>query len=138
MSTATLTFYRVSEKRGAVPEDLEGGVVVHDHFQPYYGLTGVAHAYCNAHHLRELKALIEIDAEPWARDMSDCSSRAARRCAWRGKNETFAPIGRLEAFVTRYRRAVRAACLSSRQRRPLNQCAKDGQNAGPVTICSNG
>jgi formate hydrogenlyase subunit 3/multisubunit Na+/H+ antiporter MnhD subunit len=42
----------VSEKRGDIAEDLAGGVVVHDHFRPYYGLTGVAHAFCNAHHLR--------------------------------------------------------------------------------------
>jgi hypothetical protein len=27
---------------GAVPAGLEGGVVVHDHFKPNYGLTGLA------------------------------------------------------------------------------------------------
>ena len=54
-----------------MPEGLTGGVVVHDHFKPYYGLTGVAHAFCNAHHLRELKALIELDEEPWAEKMRD-------------------------------------------------------------------
>ena len=48
VSTEALTFYRVTEQRGAVPKDLTGGVVVHDHFKPYYGLTGVAHAFCNA------------------------------------------------------------------------------------------
>ena len=71
VSTEALTSYRMSEKRGAVPADLEGGVVAHDHFKPYCGLTGVAHAACNAHHPRELKALIEFDAEPWAKDMRD-------------------------------------------------------------------
>ena len=33
VSTETLTFYRVSEKRGAIAQGLEGGVVVHDHFK---------------------------------------------------------------------------------------------------------
>jgi hypothetical protein len=33
------------------------------------GLADVGHALCNAHHLRELKALIEIDREPWAAPM---------------------------------------------------------------------
>jgi transposase len=37
VSTQTLPFYRVSDKRGAIAEGLEGGVVVHDHFKPYYG-----------------------------------------------------------------------------------------------------
>jgi hypothetical protein len=43
-STPALTLYRVSEKRGEVTEGLEGGVIVHDHFKPYYSLPGVEHA----------------------------------------------------------------------------------------------
>src|SRR6202453_716342 len=70
-STPSLTSYRVTEKRGEVTEGLEGGVIVHDHFKPYYSLPSVAHALCNAHHLRELQALIEIEKEPWARQMRD-------------------------------------------------------------------
>ena len=68
-STFALTHYRVSEKRGALPTTLKGGIIVHDHFKPYYTLPDVEHALCNAHHLRELKALIEIEKEPWAKRM---------------------------------------------------------------------
>ena len=32
-------------------------------------MTGVTHALCNAHHLRELQALMDIEQEPWARAM---------------------------------------------------------------------
>ena len=53
-------------QRGALPKGFRGGVVVHDHFKPYYALPGVRHEMCNAHHLRELKALIDIDKERWA------------------------------------------------------------------------
>jgi hypothetical protein len=45
------------------------GIVVHDHWKPYYTMSGVLHALCNAHHLRELKALIDIEKEDWARKM---------------------------------------------------------------------
>ena len=44
-STAALTSYRVSAKRGDLPKGLRGGVIVHDHFAPYYAmLGGVRHA----------------------------------------------------------------------------------------------
>jgi transposase len=67
-STIWLTFYRVSPKRGSLMENVLG-IVVHDHWKPYYTLKGVLHALCNAHHLRELKALVEIEKEDWARKM---------------------------------------------------------------------
>lgn len=52
VSTETHTWYRVSPKR----KDIEvlahiKGVVVHDHWNPYYQLQDVNHALCNAHHL---------------------------------------------------------------------------------------
>ena len=68
-SNEKLTIYRASEKRGDVDQRLTG-YVVHDHFVSYYSkLENVVHALCNAHHLRELKAVEEIDKEPWAKDM---------------------------------------------------------------------
>ena len=66
--TLFLTFYRVSAKRGSLLANVTG-IAVHDHWKPYYTLTGVVHALCNAHHLRELQALIEIEKEDWARRM---------------------------------------------------------------------
>ena len=59
-STLTHTFYRAGEPRSAVP-DLEGGVVVHDHWRAYYALENVLHAFCNAHLLRELQAVCDLD-----------------------------------------------------------------------------
>jgi transposase len=67
-STVWLTFYRVSAKRGSLLPKVTG-IVVHDHWKPYYTMTGVLHALCNAHHLRELKALVEIEKEAWAHKM---------------------------------------------------------------------
>jgi transposase len=74
-STILMTFYRVSPKRGSLLENVTG-IVVHDHWKPYYTLTGVLHALCNAHHLRELKALVEIENEAWAGKMQRLLRRA--------------------------------------------------------------
>ena len=59
------------------------GCLVHDHWQTYCKRPGVLHAMCNAHHLRELQALVEIDGEDWARRMQQLLRRArrARRAA---------------------------------------------------------
>ena len=48
-----------------------GSVYCSSRVKPYYALPGVRHALCNAHHLRELKALIDIDKEQWAGQMRD-------------------------------------------------------------------
>jgi transposase len=45
-------------------------------WKPYYTLKGVLHALCNAHHLRELQALVEIEKEDWARKMQCLLRRA--------------------------------------------------------------
>src|SRR5215212_6351136 len=74
-STVLLTFYRTSPKRGSLLANVTG-IVVHDHWKPYYTLAGVLHALCNAHHLRELKALVEIEQEDWARRMQRLLRRA--------------------------------------------------------------
>jgi transposase len=63
--TGWLTFYRVCAKRGSLLANVTG-IVVHDHWKPYYTMPDVLHALCNAHHLRELKALIDIEKETWA------------------------------------------------------------------------
>jgi transposase len=64
-----LTYYRIQKKRSDMPQNLKG-IVVHDYFRSYYSqLKDVRHALCNAHILRELKAVAEIDKEPWAKDM---------------------------------------------------------------------
>ena len=73
--TMWLTFYRISPKRGSLLSDVMG-IIVHDHWKPYYTMEGVLHALCNAHHLRELQALVDIEKEEWARRMQCLLRRA--------------------------------------------------------------
>lgn len=74
-STALATLYHLDKKRGTVAMDAMGvlarlsGVLVHDGWSPYRTYTAVAHALCNAHHLRELDALAEVEGQGWASDM---------------------------------------------------------------------
>lgn len=69
ISNSFATHYRAREKRGDLLEGLKS-ILVHDHWKPYFCLEDVQHALCNAHHLRELKALEEFEKEPWAFKMS--------------------------------------------------------------------
>ena len=77
-STKLLTFYRVSAKRGSLLANVVG-IVVHDHRKPYYTLKDVLHALCNAHHLRELKALWRSRRKTGHGGCSSCCGGRAMR-----------------------------------------------------------
>jgi transposase len=80
--TPLLAFYRVSSKRGSLLTVLSG-CIVHHHWKPYFTPNNVVHALCNAHHLRELQALIDIEKEDWSGQMQRLLHRAHH--AWAGK-----------------------------------------------------
>jgi transposase len=109
IATDRLTLYRVSARRGDLPTGLVGGVVVHDGFKSYARqMTGLAHALCNAHHLRELKALIAFDEEPWAASMRDLLLEASRAVdEARACGVTALAPDLLAAFHARYWEALR-------------------------------
>lgn len=75
-STEHLTHYTIHAKRGSqalcdiniLPE--MKGVAVHDGYVSYFQFANVAHALCNAHHLRELKFLEERHGQTWAVQMA--------------------------------------------------------------------
>ena len=125
-SSLSFTFYRAGEKRGAVPEDLKGGVVVHDHFLPYRRMDAVEHAFCNAHILRELEGVIELDAEKaWAEPMREVLLEANFAVlAAREAGEKALPPARVEAFVERYWAAVRMGLAFHRELPELKTTAK--------------
>lgn len=74
-STSLLTLYHLDKRRGRVAMDAMGvlehlsGVLVHDGWAPYRKYTAVDHALCNAHHLRELDGIAEVEGQGWATDM---------------------------------------------------------------------
>ena len=113
---------------------------MHDHFRPYCGrMDKVAHAFCNAHILRELEGLIEFDSEPWPELMRDLllEANAAVREARGAGAKALAPeglrplstdIGRRSGSAWRFI----ANCPSSRASR------ESARSSAPATICSSG
>ena len=118
LCTSLLTFYYIGPGRGAVLGGLSG-CLVHDNWQTYFKPSGVLHALCNAHHLRELKALAEIDGEGWARRMQQLLRRA--RLAVQLARERGIPLPRslLDRIQRRYDQLLEQALAYHRGRPPL-------------------
>src|SRR5271165_4441402 len=99
--TTLLTFYRTCAKRGEMLANVVG-VVVHDHWKPCYTMQDVSHALCNAHHLRELKALVEIEKEDWARQMQRLLRRACHAANLARERELALKPRLIACFERRY------------------------------------
>jgi len=75
-STHNLTYYEAHRKRGGQATADIGilpryqGIAVHDFWRSYF-LYLCRHALCNAHHLRELTAVYELDQQQWAKQLID-------------------------------------------------------------------
>ncbi len=73
-STSSATYYATHDKRGRVAMDAIGllpsfgGTLVHDALASYFHY-GQRHGLCNAHLLRELKAIIQQTEQDWAVQM---------------------------------------------------------------------
>lgn len=71
-SNGQYTYFTVDSKRGQEAMDRAGvlpdfkGILVHDHWKPYYKYKEMTHALCNAHHIRELQRVVEQDKKEWA------------------------------------------------------------------------
>jgi transposase len=74
-SAIWLTFHRVSPKRASLLAHATG-IAVHDHWKPLRRSERCAACAVQCHHLRELKALVKIEREDWARKMQRLRRRA--------------------------------------------------------------
>ena len=119
-STALLTFYRVCAKRGSLLVNV-AGIVVHDHWKPYYTMQGVLHALCNAHHLRELKALVEIEKEDWARKMQQLLRRACHAANLARERRIVLKPLLIECFERRYDAILAEGLVFHEAQTPLIQ-----------------
>lgn len=71
------TYFYPHEKRGSEAMNDIGilplfrGILVHDHWKPYYTYNKCTHSLCNAHHIRELQWVIDNFGFVWAKLMQD-------------------------------------------------------------------
>jgi transposase len=123
-----LSHFRVSSRRGDL---LTGvcGLVVHDHWAPYFKMEGVQHALCNAHHLRELQALIVIEKEPWATDMKTFFLEAKAMADTRTDDCTVG-AGVMGELLQRYDEILTQAVDFHEAQPPLQTISKAGKRRG--------
>jgi transposase len=124
--TTLLTFYRVCARRGSLLANVKG-IVVHDHWKPYYTLSGVLHALCNGHHLRELKALIEIEKEDWACKLHQFLRRACHAVNLARERDSPLKPRLIELFDRRYDAIVAEGMAFHEAQSPLEPAATASQ-----------
>jgi transposase len=112
-STSFLTYYAMHPKRGrAALNDINilprfQGRAVHDDWASYFQYE-VAHALCNAHHLRSLLFLLEQYPQKWVQDLIDLLSKIKEKVeAVKRKAETALSIRQTNAFSQAYDELVR-------------------------------
>lgn len=113
VSTEELTYYEPHANRGKKATEAIGilsrftGTLVHDAWTTYFQYQRLLHALCNAHHLRELTAVVENDQQQWAVLMIACLLSAKQLVAeTQEAGETALPADCLERIHQLYNAIV--------------------------------
>ena len=111
-STPELTFYQVDAKRGqegmraaAILPHFQG-TAVHDHWASYLAFDHCQHAFCNAHHLRELQFMVEQYQQRWAADMAQLLRTIKQEIAAAPPSAMALPAERLTYYNAAYDKLI--------------------------------
>ena len=125
LCTPFLTVLRIGAGRGDVEKDLEG-ILIHDDYAAYFTLKGVRHGACNAHHLRELQALIDIEKEDWAKSMHRLLERTHRATRFSRENGRDVPAS-LVARISRAWARILDHAIAFHEAQPPLRTGKRGR-----------
>ena len=107
-STEKYTYYEAHEKRGQKAMDEIGilpnfqGTAVHDSLKSYNKYTNCSHALCNAHILRELNAISELEEQDWAEPMKNLLLEIKKEVDLNYNTANALTLDKIEAFEKRY------------------------------------
>jgi transposase len=111
--TERLTYYTVHPKRGQAGMRAMGvlpefrGRAVHDHWAAYLKFDTCQHAFCNAHHLRELQFVVDQYQQPWAQAMAQLLLDIKAEVEAAPPDQTSLPPDRIAYYQQRYEDLLR-------------------------------
>lgn len=116
LSSTSATYYHLDKKRGKEAMDTMGilpsygGITIHDHWSPYKKYDTMEHAFCNAHHLRELTFIHEQEKEAWAKEMGTLlrnAHKAVKKAKEKGLDRLCASV--VGRFLSAYEKILQSA-----------------------------
>lgn len=102
------TYYEAHEKRGK--EAVDGinilsnftGTAIHDCWKTYHQYSNCDHALCNAHILRELNGISELEKQKWAEPMKNLLIEIKKEVDLSWNTANALTLDKIEAFEKRY------------------------------------
>ena len=106
-----VTLYHVSDRRGRIAMDEMNilphfnGTAVHDGYKSYFTYERCDHSLCNAHHLRELTFIHEVEKEGWAEKMMKLLRSIHKKVEkTKANGKTSLPYEEKDKYRKRYRK----------------------------------
>lgn len=102
------TYYKAHEKRGKeAVDDINilsnfTGTAVHDCWKTYHQYSNCDHALCNAHILRELNGIYELEEQKWAEPMKNLLIEIKKEVDLYWNTANALTLDKIEAFEERY------------------------------------
>ena len=132
-SNPAFTYYFPHQRRGQAATDAIGilprlkGNAVHDNWQPYMKYR-CPHSLCNAHHIRELTGIYELDGQPWAQQMIGLlleGNQAVEGAKKAGKKRLAAGV--LHGYISRYETIIAAGMKANPPPTRREGCSRRGR-----------